>query len=147
VAWAIVLAGVFWFPYDFSFERSEIRSGLGQFLSTPFHAYFYSTELRAATEALRKALVFLPMGGALAWAFRPPQFDSVKGLVLIASAAFCAAVAGTIEIGQIALPSHTADMGDAIFETLGGLAGYVAVRAIALRRRPADRPSFLRRHQ
>lgn len=125
VLWLLVLAVVFWFPFNFSTDRSFVLARLNDLARVPFETYQQGSELRAATEVLHKLLFFAPLGVALQrlavalHAARPPGWVTV---LMLLGAIGCALA---IEVGQILLPGKVADGTDAALETLGAWLGYL----------------------
>lgn len=122
--WTVVLATVFWYPFDLNLDSTFLRERLAGLQRVPFEAYYFGTEFRAVTEVLRKASFMAPLGffcyrmGRLlpaSWSRRV-----VHGSLLF----LIAAVAASIETVQIALPSKNADFTDGVLEFLGGALGY-----------------------
>jgi glycopeptide antibiotics resistance protein len=105
LAWLGILLGLFWYPFDF---RSEAQAA-DEILRAPLTIYYFGTEFRAATEVLHKVLFFLPLGFCLGAALKRRWLAVVLG----------AGVAGTVEIGQLFLPTKYADFTDWALETAG----------------------------
>ncbi len=145
VVWLGVLAVVFWYPFDFNFDRSFLRTrveGLGR---VPFEAYYYGTEFRAITEVLHKTLFMAPLGALLCALIRrlPPGWPRAPlhalAMLLIAACALA------IEAGQLPLASKNADVTDALLEFLGGALGYAAGLWVARQIHPTAGPLTRRR--
>ncbi|OYU00153.1 MAG: VanZ family protein [Burkholderiales bacterium PBB1] len=136
--WLVVLAAVFWYPFDLNLDSTFLRERLAGLQRVPFEAYYFGTEFRAITEVLRKALFMAPLGffcyrmGRLL----PPSWPRklVHGGLLF----LIAAVAASIETVQIALPSKNADFTDGVLEFLGGALGYACSLFVAERLNPQD---------
>lgn len=131
--WMMVLAAVFWYPFDFNLDRSFLRDRLAGLQRVPFEAYYFGTEFRALTEVLRKSLFVAPLGFLLyrLGCHLPPTWPRgvVHGSLLLVI--FTCAV--TIEAGQIALPSKNADFTDGVLEFIGGALGYFGSLLVAER--------------
>jgi len=138
LAWIPVLMLLFWYPFDFRADGSFVRERLELFANVPFRAYYYGTEFRAVTEVLHKTLFFAPLGAFLAWFVGglPWRWRSPAAW---ASFAAIAATALGIELGQVLLPEKNPDTTDWFLESLGGVLGYVALRAVQTRIRLGDR--------
>lgn len=146
LAWAAVLAGVFWYPYDFRTDGAFLRERLELLLRVPFEAYYYGTEFRAITEVFHKLLFFVPLGALLAWfVVRLPW--AWRGAGAVASLSLMMGVAMGIELGQVMLPGKIADMTDWVLETLGAGLGYVMFRMLHTPPRPSGRASSFSRRR
>lgn len=136
--WTVVLTLFFWFPFDFRIDRTLIGARLSSLTDFPFYSYFYGTEFRALTAALRKILFFIPLGVSLAWAVRSSTMYRFRGALTFVALVLCGTAAAGIELGQVLLPDHVVDSGDLVLTTLGGMLGYWGARAV-FRRGSADR--------
>lgn len=122
--WCLVLAAVFWFPYEVQIKRKFIETQLDKFFQVPFYVYYYSGGLTAITAVFQKALFFLPLGISLAIAGRPFRKYGINSLLAVISL-ICFAGAGlVIELGQALMPNKIPDSTDLLFETIGGVLGY-----------------------
>jgi glycopeptide antibiotics resistance protein len=135
LAWLAVLGAVFFYPFDFRFDRAFLAERAGGLVRVPFTAYYYGTEYRAATEVLHKLLFFAPLGVFLQWALRGPRASRWStGLSLLLVALVAAAVEGI----QLALPEKNADLTDWAIEFAGGALGaLLAARGLAFARAAA----------
>lgn len=127
VAWLCILAIVFWYPFDFQNDWTFIHQRLNTLRRVPFEAYYWGSEYRAITEAIHKAGFFFPLGSlfAIGVIHLRARLAIPLGFLHVVSAGLIAAVAATIEAGQLLLPDRSADVTDWALETLGGLGGYV----------------------
>jgi glycopeptide antibiotics resistance protein len=125
-AWIAVLMAVFWYPFDFSTDWGLVQKKLALLKRVPLQAYYYGTELRAATEVIHKTAFFFPLGALLGVAaVSLHRRRRVPAVMLHAtSALLVAGAAAGIEGGQLFLPAKNADPTDWVLETLGGMAGY-----------------------
>jgi glycopeptide antibiotics resistance protein len=133
VLWALGLAAIFWFPFDFNFERGFLREQAASFFHVPLHAYYVSTPYRAVTEFLHKTLLFIPLGSAIAYARIPFSASQYRRIFDIAAVAAVGLVAVGIELGQMAVVGKLASSTDLVLEWLGGLIGYVGFVLLARR--------------
>lgn len=62
LGWCVLLALVFWYPFNFVIERQLVADGVERFFGVPFRAFYFGSEYRAVTEVLRKVGLFLPLG-------------------------------------------------------------------------------------
>ncbi len=130
--WIAVLILVFWYPYDFTTERSLLIGKWQGFFSVPFRTYYYTSEFRAITELLRKTVFFLPLGVAVSVMIPPrgPLSGAVPRVLTSLRLILIAIPAAAIELGQILLPTHTANATDLALEILGALAGLAIARRV-----------------
>ena len=137
VVWLAVVLTVFWYPFDFSFDRDFVRSRLLESRRAPFEALYFGTEFRALTEVLHKAGFMLPLGVLLGYIFNNGTRRLPRGLVHAAAILVVVIVAASIEAGQLFLPGKIADLTDVLLESAGAIAGYfVGVAAVSASRRP-----------
>lgn len=138
IGWAMVLAGVFWYPFDFHTDGAFLRERLESLQRVPFEAYYYGTEFRAITEVFHKLLFFAPLGALLAWfVARLPWRWRGAGIAL--SVLLMAGVALGIELGQMMLPEKIADMTDWFLESVGAGMGYLMFRLLRKQARSSPR--------
>ena len=133
VGWCLVLALLFWYPFNFHIEAEWLKQRLPALTRVPFYAYYYGSELRAVTELLHKFLIFMPLGILAARARHLLPIgsgqrwpDAVILLLLLIPAV-------TIELGQLALPNKNPDSTDAMLEWLGAMTGYFGMCFVTLR--------------
>lgn len=128
-SWMGGLMFVFWFPFDFHTDGSYIKARLSTVSVVPFRAYYYSTEFRAITELLHKALFMVPLGGLLAWGVKLQPWR-LRGLALAFAMMVLAVFPAIIEMGQLMLPNKNADLTDWIIMWAGGLAAFSVTRRV-----------------
>lgn len=133
VLWLVVIAALFWYPFDFHWDRTWARERLGLLARPPFQLYWSGSEFRALTEVLHKTVFFAPLGAALALAAAPIRGRRARGIATSAAIVFVAAAAAGVELGQVFLPRKIPDSTDVILMTAGGGLGFLAV--VALRRK------------
>lgn len=131
--WTIFLLLVFWYPYDFNFERSFLRHRVDGFSSAPFTSYYYGSEFRAITELLRRIFFFIPLGASLYYG-KPitlpthlSRFYTACAMIMILG------VATVVELGQTALPTKFPNNTDILLQFLGGFIGFCVAGYIANR--------------
>ena len=144
LAWSLVLVGVFWYPYDFHFERNFLRERIPELFQVPFFKYYYGTEFRAITEVIHKTAFFLPLGVTLAYSRSAIQNPVVRDYFKMGAIIFIIGVAMGIEIGQIALPDKNPDNTDLALEAISGIIGlygfpYLSNRLRQNRKQPIER--------
>jgi VanZ family protein len=124
LVWMAVLLFVFWYPFDFNFDRSFLRDRIGGLRRVPFEAYYFGTEFRAITEVLRKSLFLVPMGFLLYGFGRRLPTTLPRQLVHFVMLLLIVAAVITIEGGQLPLPGKNADFTDGALMFIGAGAGY-----------------------
>jgi VanZ family protein len=133
IVWIGILASYHWNPFDFTTARAQVIAGMHSFFAAPFSSYYEGSEFHALTEAVRKALLALPLGALLRLSLGISASDRRGRLKAFAAGAsgFCVLVA--IEFGQVFLPTRVADITDAMFGELGLLVGlWLATRLTLL---------------
>nr|WP_320013641.1 VanZ family protein [uncultured Desulfobacter sp.] len=124
ILWCLVLAIVFWFPYEVRIERGFVTSQLNRFFHVPFYVYYYSGGLTALTAVFQKSLFFIPLGAALAITSQSLRKYGVNSLLTLIAVAYVAGMGLVIELGQALMPNKIPDSTDLLFETIGGVTGY-----------------------
>lgn len=142
--WLIVLGALFWYPFDFQWDRSFAKERLGSLRRAPFQTYWTGSELRALTEVVHKTVFFAPLGAALAVAVVSLKGRRARVAASAASILFVALAAVAIELGQVILPRKVPDATDAMLETLGGTLGFLAMLSLRERLLPAASASPVR---
>ena len=130
MAWLGLLVIVFWYPFALEPDPSVIRSRLHDFMRTPFSTYYFTSEYSAITQLLRRFGFFFPLGAMLALPLvgaRPERRRLRAGAALLG----IAAIALSLELGQVFLVDKTADLTDWLLETAGGAAGLWAAVWVA----------------
>lgn len=125
--WAAGAALVFWFPFDFNFDRAFIRDRLDRVPRVLFASYYWGSEFNAATQVMRKMLYFVPLGALLAWGGVPLRHPAGRAVYMLVAAAVAAGAAVAIEVGQLGLTGKIVDPTDAMLAFLGAVAGWVMV--------------------
>ena len=144
VVWLGVLALVFWYPFELRLEREFVSERLGRVFKVPFVTYYFGSEYRAITEVLHKMLFFMPGGALLAWVPTHIARGPLRNFVLLVVAGLLAALALTVELGQVVLPGKVPDATDWFLETLGGLLGLIVAWHWLARRRAEARAAVRR---
>ena len=117
--WCLVLVAYHWMPYDFAVDPRAIRRELAQMSFIPFAAYTRSAYLNGLNDVLVKIALSMPLGLCAAWASRAhPSTATLIGWMLFAVVVF-----GTIEFGQLFLPTRVADPTDILVGVGGMYAG------------------------
>ena len=134
--WLLVLAALFWYPFDFNLDRSLARERLELLRRPPFQVYWTGSEFHALTEVLHKVIFFAPLGAALAIAVAPIRSRRARWLATAGATFVVAAAAVAIELGQVFLPEKSPDSTDAMLMIAGGTLGFFAVLALRERLLP-----------
>ncbi|HET9252248.1 MAG TPA: VanZ family protein [Candidatus Eisenbacteria bacterium] len=134
--WLVVIAAVFWYPFDFHLDRAFARERLELLKRPLFQAYWIGSEFRAITEVFHKTIFFAPLGAALAVAVasirgRRPRVLATAGAFLVLAAAALA-----VELGQVFLPGKSPDLTDALLMIAGGTLGLLGLLAVRERLLP-----------
>jgi glycopeptide antibiotics resistance protein len=126
LVWLLVLAIVFWYPFEFTRDPQLLKARLNGLVTMPFYNYFYSTQLRAATEVVHKVAFFIPLGVILSFSRRAFTTPSARTLVDAVALTALLAAAAFVELGQVALPAKYPDITDWVLESAGAVIGYFA---------------------
>jgi VanZ family protein len=124
IVWLGVLAMVFWYPFDFNYDRATVRERLMTLKQVPFNTYYYGSEFRAITEVLHKTGFMLPLGILLGWIAGLSSARLPRGVLHTGFVLLIVSIACCIEFGQLFLPNKHADITDAMLEAAGSTAGY-----------------------
>ncbi len=139
LAWMLILAGVFWYPFEFRADGDFVRERMAFLERVPFQVYYFGTEFRAITEVFHKTLFFAPLGAFLAWWVSGLSWRW-RGYAAAASWLALVATALGIELGQVLLPGKFPDTTDWFLESAGGVSGYALFRIIRNRLSAGSRP-------
>ena len=124
VVYIVVLAAVFWQPFDITLNRQLLKQRLDGFFSVPFSMLWAGDYLNAVFNSVYLFNWFVPLGVICGMAVMRTVGDRGSrrvGLVLAALAVI--AVATAIELGQIFVVSRYADITGAMIGAAGALAG------------------------
>lgn len=142
---------IFWYPFDFNFDRSflyaRLQEAQGKVL---FQSMYFGTEYRAITALAQKLLAFIPLGVLFALLRQSlPELWQRKTTCVIALI-YTVLFAGLLEGVQLALVDKTVDMTDSLLQILGavlGFKGYLflsssvdGVKAVPAQVAPVTRP-------
>ena len=128
--WIFVLVIMFWYPFDFYFEKHFIHDRLFHFAKAPLTTYYYSTEYRAITEVFHKVLFFLPLGISLSVALLHGRGKLPNFILNFLGISIIVITALSLELGQVLLPNKFADISDCFFMLLGGITGFIGTQKI-----------------
>ena len=126
--WVIVLAAIFFYPFNFQMDRGFLMERLEGARKVPFEVYYFGSEFRAATEVMHKTGFFVPLGALLALTVISIQNYMWRRYASIAALAMIGMVAFGIEAGQLFVPGKNVDVTDWALEVLGGVTGFAIIR-------------------
>ena len=126
LAWTVILAVVFWYPYDFNLNRDFVIERAKNLLSSvPFQRYYYGSEYRAITEFIHKTVFFVPCGIAAAMLGVNAPFFRDRGYIsLFVALVLIGGIAIVIDVGRFLVPTKALDLADGFLQVGGGLTGY-----------------------
>lgn len=122
----------FWSPFDFLQDRELIRQRLqitlGRVPGASLHA---GTEFMAVVQILARLLAYAPLGGMVAFWSRSISNSKTGRMIALAIAfAACGFLATVIELGQVLLPTRTADFSEVPICLTGFGIGMAIVRRL-----------------
>lgn len=119
----MVLAAVFWSPFDVTHDKHLIKQRLDGLVQVPFSALYAGSDFNAMNQVLRKGLWYAPLGVLLAM-----SVSKLRSRVIPFALCFLAAlgVAMFIELGKVLIPSRVADLTSVVLEALGFTVGMSA---------------------
>lgn len=128
LAWTLLILVVFWYPYNFNWDRAVLDSHLEQLSQVPFTAFYFGTEYRAATEFLHKFGFFVPLGVFVALGRRREQNWRLRSWYGPLALLLSVVTALLAESGKLFLPDKTLDSANLFLEISGGIGGYWVTR-------------------
>lgn len=122
--YSVFLLFFFWSPFHWISDPQLIDARRAAFFEAPFSNLFWGTELNAATQVVRKGLMFGLLGALLpqiaaAWTTSPVAYRRLLAVLIVAAGVFAA----SIETGQIWLADSTPSFSDCLLYCCGLLAG------------------------
>lgn len=125
-AWCGVLAVYHLQPFDFTADAEMIRAKLNRISLVPFVGYWSGSELNTFENVLVKLALAVPFGMMAAFAADTRIVD--RRIATAATILAAVAVFAGLEVGQLLLPSRTADPTDVLVSVAGAAAGLAAGR-------------------
>jgi VanZ family protein len=139
--YTVSLLVVFTAPFQWLVDPQRIAKRWRNMWQIPFtYSKYWGDPLEALSDVMKKLLLFASLGALLATALaaifpavssptsdqtsRPNRSSWIKWLVLAA----CAVLATAIEMLQVYLPPHVADITDVLLATLGASLGVLALK-------------------
>ena len=125
--WALCLCLVFWFPYNFSPDKTLFKQNLENLSLIPFKHYQESHIMTAITQFFRHIVFFLPGGAIIAFMLKGGTLFSQALTSLLRGGLFLAVflVAATVEMGQFFLPGRVPDLTDIGLAMAGAWVGFI----------------------
>jgi len=120
----VILFAQFWAPFEWTKDPAIIKSRIDSFISVPFAQMHDGSSIIGILSILRKILWFAPLGVLAANAVRCVQRSTRFGWFSAFGCLLIAAVAITVEAGQILLPRAVADLTDALIFAGSGIAAF-----------------------
>jgi glycopeptide antibiotics resistance protein len=143
--WLALLAGYslflvagFWYPFEFTHDRTIIRVRLDDFLSrVPFLALYLGTEFNAITQLLIRLLLFAPVGAIWAYIASLARTPAARHFLLLVGFLYATVLAFGIEIVEVLMPAKIADSTEVVLCMAGALAGLIVTsRLVEAGRKP-----------
>lgn len=126
IVYSFVLVAIFCAPFDFTRETAHIRQAYEGFLSVPFARIYGGSEFNAISSSLANLMLFAPLGCITVVAATAISGQKAKQrIVLMILWLLILALAFGIELLQMFLPSHFADVTEVIIRGLGSALGIV----------------------
>lgn len=131
LVYSAALCAFFWWPMELLRNGKEVKERLKHFWVIPFSSLYKGSEFNAATEILRKTMLFAVLGAlwiALIHSFglrRAARYAAISGALL-----YCLGLATGIEVVQAALPPRVSDITDVILYSSGAILGMVVMTRI-----------------
>ena len=116
---------LFWYPFDFNFDRSFLSSRLHEVQNQVlFQAMYFGSEYRAITALTQKLLTFIPLGIFFAILRQSMQALWQRKAVTGVAVLYFVLFAGLVEGMQLALASKSVDMTDWLLKIIGAVIGF-----------------------
>jgi glycopeptide antibiotics resistance protein len=132
--YALLLAILLCTPSEFVGDLEQAKARYEGFFRVPFAGLSRGSHLDAVLDALKKVLLFAPLGGICALGVvplsvpRPVRRILLAGLLLVV-----AGIGTTIEMAQLFLMPHVPDVTDVILYTAGAAIGMLLITPVARR--------------
>jgi VanZ family protein len=128
---AAALAGLvvlgYWYPFNFVADGAT-KARLERFVSPPLSVIFWGSELNAVSQVFLKTVPFALVGVCLTMATaHMTKTSPARTVCRLGIWGACCGLGVVIEIGQVFLPSHTANLTDVMLYGLGSLGGIAVV--------------------
>ncbi len=122
--WLLVMAIIFWYPFNIKISSEDINQGISDFFSIPFINYYYGSEFRALTEVFHKYIFAFPLGLIIAFSLSKTSisFKNKKDYITYILISISCVV---IEMVQILFEGKYSSITDAIIMIVGGVTGYI----------------------
>ena len=131
LCWFLIVATIYWFPFDFVFDKNIIRQQLGNLNLIPFVSYQANGIYNAITQFVRKIIFFIPAGVIIFWTIRKSNMPTeLRQIMTIVYFLIIAGVAAGIELGQFFLPGRIPDFTDWCLELIGAFIGFFIAKRL-----------------
>ncbi len=131
-AYALFLVIVFCAPFEPTDDLEQLKARYEGFFSAPFARLCRGPGAGAVWEVLKPVSIYAPLGALLAMAVAPLSIPpAVRRLFLAFLLMAAAGVAASIEMAQVFLPPHVADVTDVLLCTAGAAIGMFVTARIA----------------
>jgi VanZ family protein len=126
LAWCGVICAYHWLPFDFALDPEAVRGKLARVSLVPFAGYRTGSDLNALNNLLEKIGVAAPLGLIAAMSLR--HWTARLRWQLGCWTAIAIALFGTIETGQLFVPTRTPDPTDVLVGVTASLGGFATGR-------------------
>lgn len=124
IVYSCFLVAIFCAPFDFTGDKAHIREAYEGIFSVPFSRLYHGTEFNAVSSSLANMFLFAPLGCiALVAAMGISDQRAHRWIILIIMWLLILSLALGIELLQVFLPTHFADVTEVIVRGLGSLLG------------------------
>lgn len=123
--YSLLLLAIFWYPFNFDFDRAVIDLNWAGMQSKVFlQSLYFDSEFGAISSLLRKVLTFFPLGVLLAMARHLLPRPGLRELFSFFVILYFFALACLTEFMQLALPGRVVDFTDIFLYAAGSLLGF-----------------------
>lgn len=128
LAWSIVLMLLYWYPFDFTFNREMVDTKLANFFGLLFAPYYAGSEFVAITQIFRKICLAIPLGFGAAYASSKRSNLSFAGSLIYLTPALLILLG--IELVQALLPTKVVHQTDLWLGIFGCVLGFKITRQL-----------------
>jgi glycopeptide antibiotics resistance protein len=140
-AYSVFLIVGFWYPFDFTTDRTLVRSKIEGFFRVPFLALYVGSEFNALKQLLVRVLFFAPLGVMWAYVASLARTTAARHLLLLVGIVYATVLALGIEMVEVLMPSKVADSTEVVLCMAGALAGLIVAWRMLSASTEAARPS------
>jgi VanZ family protein len=124
--WAALLAVIAWQPFEVITDLGLVRHRLASVSPIPFADLYQGSEYHAWDQVLHKTLLFLPVGGLIAWGASEKRYGIGLAIALLSGLV----LATVLEAGQLFVHGRYASVTDILVETNAAVWGFVLGRRV-----------------